>query len=65
MLVASDPEMESYPATLLGEKDHLVCIGGETPQDSYLNGMSVIRIAEQEEVDAIHPGIGFLSESPH
>ena len=30
-----------------------------------MNGMSVIRIAEQEEVDAIHPGIGFLSESPH
>ena len=65
VLVASDPDMESYPATLLSEKDHLVCIGGETPQDSYLNGMSVIRIAEQEEVDAIHPGIGFLSESPH
>ncbi len=65
VLVASDPDMESYPASLLSEKDHLVCIGGKTPQDSYLNGMSVIRIAEQEEVDAIHPGIGFLSESPH
>ncbi|HBL55203.1 MAG TPA: acetyl-CoA carboxylase, partial [Deltaproteobacteria bacterium] len=65
VLVASDPDMESYPATLLREKDRLVCIGGNTPQDSYLNGMSVIRIAEQEEVDAIHPGIGFLSESPH
>ena len=65
VLVASDADMESYPATLLREKDRLVCIGGNTPQDSYLNGMSVIRIAEQEEVDAIHPGIGFLSESPH
>ena len=65
VLVASDPDMESYPVTLLCEKDRLVCIGGNTPQDSYLNGMSVIRIAEQEEVDAIHPGIGFLSESPH
>ena len=65
VLVASDPDMESYPATMLRAKDRLVCIGGNTPQDSYLNGMSVIRIAEQEEVDAIHPGIGFLSESPH
>ena len=65
VLVASDADMESYPATLLHEKDRLVCIGGNTPQDSYLNGMSVIIIAEQEEVDAIHPGIGFLSESPH
>ncbi|MBC8258139.1 MAG: ATP-grasp domain-containing protein [SAR324 cluster bacterium] len=65
VLVASDPDIESYPASLLREKDRLVCIGGNTPQDSYLNGMSVIRVAEQEEVDAIHPGIGFLSESPH
>jgi acetyl/propionyl-CoA carboxylase alpha subunit len=65
VLVASDPDMESYPATLLKKRDRLVCIGGNTPQESYLNGMSVIRIAEQEEVDAIHPGIGFLSESPH
>ena len=65
VLVASDPDMESYPAKLLKNEDRLVCIGGNTPQESYLNGMSVIRIAEQEEVDAIHPGIGFLSESPH
>jgi len=65
VLVASDPDMDSYPTTLLKEQDRIVCIGGNTPQDSYLNGMSVIRIAEQEEVDAIHPGIGFLSESPH
>ncbi len=65
VLVASDPDMDSYPTSLLRNKDRIVCIGGNTPQDSYLNGMSVIRIAEQEEVDAIHPGIGFLSESPH
>ena len=65
VLVASDPDMDSYPTSLLRDKDRIVCIGGNTPQDSYLNGMSVIRIAEQEEVDAIHPGIGFLSESPH
>jgi len=64
VLVASDPDMESYPASLIRKQDRLVCIGGSTPQDSYLNAMSVIRIAEQEEADAIHPGIGFLSESP-
>ena len=56
--------MESKPVKQLGEDDRLVCIGGNTPQESYLNAMSVIRVAEQEEVDAIHPGIGFLSESP-
>ena len=64
VLVASDPDMESKPVKQLGEDDRLVCIGGNTPQESYLNAMSVIRVAEQEEVDAIHPGIGFLSESP-
>ncbi len=64
ILVASDPDMESKPVKQLGEDDRLVCIGGDTPQESYLNAMSVIRVAEQEEVDAIHPGIGFLSESP-
>ncbi|MGK5092756.1 biotin carboxylase N-terminal domain-containing protein [Deltaproteobacteria bacterium TL4] len=63
VLVQSDPDMDGYPAKLLNEKDRLVCIGGNSPQDSYLNGMSVIRVAEQENVDAIHPGIGFLSES--
>ena len=63
VLVASDPDIESYPASLIRKQDRLVCIGGSTPQDSYLNAMSVIRIAEQEEADAIHPGIGFLSES--
>jgi acetyl/propionyl-CoA carboxylase alpha subunit len=63
VLVQSDADMESYPTTLLGPRDRLVCLGGNTPQESYLNGMSVIRIAEQEEVDAIHPGIGFLSEN--
>ena len=64
LLVQSDADMESYPASLLRDSDRLVCLGGNTPQESYLNGMSVIRIAEQEDVDALHPGIGFLSESP-
>ena len=64
LLVQSDADMESYPARLLKENDRLVCLGGNTAADSYLNGMSVIRIAEQEGVDAVHPGIGFLSENP-
>jgi acetyl/propionyl-CoA carboxylase alpha subunit len=63
VLVQSDADMESYPTTLLGPKDHLVSLGGNTPQESYLNGMSVVRVAEMEDVDAIHPGIGFLSEN--
>lgn len=63
VLVQSDPDMDSVPAEMLGENDRLVCIGGNTPDESYLNAQSVIRIAEQEETDSLHPGIGFLSEN--
>ncbi len=62
VLVQSDPDMDSYPAHLLKKNDRLVCLGGNTAQESYLNAMSVLLIAEQEGADAIHPGIGFLSE---
>ena len=63
VLVQSDPDVESPAAAMLRERDTLVCIGGSTPDESYLNAHSVIRVAEREEVDALHPGIGFLSES--
>ena len=64
VLVQSDPDMESVAARRLSESDAVVCLGGSTPDESYLNAHSVIRIAETEGCDAIHPGIGFLSESP-
>jgi len=64
VLVASDPDMTSVPADMLGEGDKLVCLGGNTSDESYLNASSVLKVAEYEEVDALHPGIGFLSESP-
>ena len=65
VLVASDPDMTSVPADMLGKNDKLVCLGGNTSDESYLNAGSVLKVAEYEEVDALHPGIGFLSESPH
>ena len=63
VLVQSDPDMESTAADMLREQDALVCIGGATPDESYLNALSVLSVAEHEGVDALHPGIGFLSES--
>ncbi|NQZ67613.1 MAG: ATP-grasp domain-containing protein, partial [Lentisphaeria bacterium] len=63
ILVQSDPDMESEASKALRKKDKLVCIGGSTPDESYLNAMSVIRVAEREGADALHPGIGFLSEN--
>ena len=63
VLVQSDPDMESVAVDLLGKADSVICIGGNTPDESYLNAKSVIAVAEHEHVDALHPGIGFLSES--
>ena len=38
---------------------------GEAPAlKSYLNQDEIIKIAKQAQVDAIHPGYGFLSENP-
>jgi acetyl/propionyl-CoA carboxylase alpha subunit len=63
VLVQSDPDMESVAVDMLRQGDRAVCIGGNTPDESYLNAMSVVRVAEHEQVDAVHPGIGFLSEN--
>lgn len=63
VLVQSDPDMESAVVDQLLERDSVVCIGGNTPDESYLNAMSVLRVAEREGVDSLHPGIGFLSEN--
>ena len=63
VLVQSDPDMDSAAVDMLTEHDRVVCIGGNTPDESYLNANSVLRIAEHEGVDSLHPGIGFLSEN--
>jgi acetyl-CoA carboxylase, biotin carboxylase subunit len=43
--------------------DEAVCIGPPRSSDSYLNIPQVISAAEITNVDAIHPGYGFLSEN--
>ena len=63
LLVQSDPDMDSAPAAMLDENDELVCLGGQTPDESYLNAHSVLAIASRHGADALHPGIGFLSEN--
>ena len=65
VLVASDPDMTSVPAKMLRQQDKLVCLGGNTSDESYLNAQSVLKVAEHEQVPALHPGIGFLSENPN
>jgi len=63
VLIQSDPDMKSVPAEMMRENDTLICIGGNTSDESYLNPHSVLRVAEHEKVDSLHPGIGFLSEN--
>ena len=46
------------------EADAAVFIGPAQPASSYLNADAVLAAARQSGVQAIHPGYGFLSESP-
>ena len=41
-----------------------ICIGDAPAAQSYLNPAAIIAAAEIADVEAIHPGYGFLSENP-
>ncbi|MBD3425985.1 MAG: acetyl-CoA carboxylase biotin carboxylase subunit [Candidatus Omnitrophica bacterium] len=45
--------------------DEAVCIGKAMPSSSYLNIPSIISAAEVTDVEAVHPGYGFLAEDAH
>ncbi|MDD4979949.1 MAG: acetyl-CoA carboxylase biotin carboxylase subunit [Candidatus Omnitrophica bacterium] len=45
--------------------DEAICIGKPQSSSSYLNIPAIISAAEITDVDAIHPGYGFLAENPH
>jgi len=45
------------------EADVAVCIGPAESKKSYLNIKRVIEVARENEIEAIHPGYGFLSEN--
>ncbi|MBI4971881.1 MAG: acetyl-CoA carboxylase biotin carboxylase subunit [Candidatus Omnitrophica bacterium] len=42
-----------------------ICIGNSPSSESYLNIPSIISAAEIADVEAIHPGYGFLAENAH
>lgn len=44
--------------------DEAYCIGEEELQDTYLNVDKMMEVARRASCDALHPGYGFLSESP-
>lgn len=45
--------------------DEAICIGQAQSSNSYLNIPAIISAAEITDVEAIHPGYGFLAENSH
>lgn len=60
-LVYSEADRDSLPVLLA---DEAVCIGPAPAPDSYLNVSRILSATEITKADALHPGYGFLSESP-
>ena len=52
-------------AAYLKLADQAICIGPAAASESYLNIPRIISAAEVADVQAIHPGYGFLSENAH
>ena len=50
-------------AAYLELADQAICIGPANPAQSYLNIPRIISAAEVADVEAIHPGYGFLAEN--
>lgn len=61
VLAASEADLDSLPARVA---DRTVCVGPARSADSYLNVAAIVTAATGTDVDALHPGYGFLSESP-
>jgi propionyl-CoA carboxylase alpha chain len=59
--VFSDPDRD---ALFVAEADEAVPLGGVTPAESYLRVDALLEAAERTGADALHPGYGFLAESP-
>jgi acetyl-CoA carboxylase, biotin carboxylase subunit len=61
VLAVSDADRDSLPARLA---DAVIRIGPAAPAASYLNVAAVVDAALATGADGVHPGYGFLSESP-
>src|SRR6201993_241238 len=62
LAVYSEADIDSLHVQLA---DEAICIGPASSAQSYLKIDRIISAAEIGDVDAIHPGYGFLSENAH
>jgi len=62
LAVYSDADVDSLHVQLA---DEAICIGAAPSTESYLKIDRIMSAAEVGDVDAIHPGYGFLSENAH
>lgn len=60
LAVYSEADIESLHVQLA---DEAICIGKAPSSESYLRADRILSAAEIADVDAIHPGYGFLSEN--
>lgn len=58
--IYSEADQESLHVELA---DEAYCVGPKLSKDSYLNITNIMSVAISTEVDAIHPGYGFLAEN--
>src|SRR5207248_47270 len=62
LAVYSEADIDSLHVQLA---DEAICIGAAPSLESYLRIDRIMSAAEIGDVDAIHPGYGFLAENPH
>ena len=62
LAVYSEADVDSLHVQLADES---ICIGAPPSSESYLKIDRIMSAAEVGDVDAIHPGYGFLAENAH